>query len=209
MTMFRSVSLVAAITIGSSSPAIGVQTATREAVSEAFAHAVTDYCMPAVMQGDALADLSAPSDSQGIEQASASRSRGGAPGTVWVISGLGEIVALTMSDPNTCSVDAYGPPVDATFDRIAADIASVHAGFVEIDTGRQADRRQFVRRIEGELDGRHYTVSMRGNEPGARGTMSRFSTLMATVSVSGPDTGEAGAAPVEPDTDAAQAEGKP
>jgi hypothetical protein len=42
--------------------------------------------------------------------------------------------------------------------------------------------RTVARKFESRADGILYTIVLSGNEPGAPGRMSRFSTLMATIS---------------------------
>jgi hypothetical protein len=167
--------IVAAVV--STGPATGQ--ASVRSVAQGFANAVTLYCLPNVIDGTSLPELMALDLPADIEPASAAR----LPGRrAWVISGLGEIVTLeTSRDPTSCSVSAYGPPVGATFDALATGLTQQVAGFSEQDAAGNS-RGVTRRRFEIARDGARYQLVLSGNEPGAPGTRSRFSTLTATVS---------------------------
>ena len=82
-----------------------------------------------------------------------------------------------------CEVFAYGAPVKTTFDQVAALLTEDAMQYSEItDTGIELPEKTFFRVFEKTEEDIVYTVSLSGNEPGAPGTLSRFSTLHATVS---------------------------
>ncbi len=77
-----------------------------------------------------------------------------------------------------CEVYAHGLPVAATFEDVSERL--ILDNFVEleaVETPNQVYRRVFEKQISDIV----ITVSLNGNEPGATGTMSRFSTLTSVV----------------------------
>jgi hypothetical protein len=82
-----------------------------------------------------------------------------------------------------CEVSSYGPQVEDTFNRTSAALTKDGEGFSEVpNVGDDLPEKIFLRVFEKPEDGIVYEVVLSGNEPGAPGTMSRFSTLRATVS---------------------------
>ena len=79
----------------------------------------------------------------------------------------------------TCEVYAYGVPVSATFSSIAERL--VMKGYVEdeLEPLPEKQYRRSFSKSEGDI---RLNITTTGNEPGAEGTMSRFSTLTAYVS---------------------------
>jgi hypothetical protein len=181
----QAVMAMAAIALGTAGASLAeartVQ-ASVQSVTQAFVDAVYQYCVPSVMSGTPLAELSTEGRPQSLEAASANRaaSLGGA---AWAIAGVGEIVVL-QEEPETplCRVSAYGPPVAPVFGVLARILAQPTLGFVEVETGRPFVPRTVARKFESRANGILYTIVLSGNEPGAPGRMSRFSTLMATIS---------------------------
>jgi hypothetical protein len=150
-------------------------------VSQGFADAVHLYCIRSVLQGVPVDALEPINGLRSISPASANRPTLGS-GQVWAVDGLGEIVVLTASeDLSSCRVNAYGPPVSPLFDALAGIVVMDQYGFTETASSVPAERLRYRRTFVREDDGVRYTLTLSGNEPGARGTRSRFSTLSATV----------------------------
>jgi len=78
-----------------------------------------------------------------------------------------------------CEVFAYGPPAQATL--VAAGEALVAKGFA-VDSPLKPTAGIFYVSYAKQAGGRTVRVSLSGNDPGAPGTRSRFSTLGARVS---------------------------
>lgn len=156
------------------------QGASIQSVIQGFVDAAYLYCLPYVIDGvDFSEDLHPQAPSQ-IVPASAARARN-ATAENWVIDGIGEIVLIEGgADHSVCRVSAYGPSVETTFDLLQARISAPDFGFV-LDVDDRSEPRVILRTMEMQRDGMLYRVVLRGNEPGARGTRSRFSTLTMAV----------------------------
>ncbi|MBO6696916.1 MAG: hypothetical protein JJ873_15975 [Maricaulis sp.] len=149
-------------------------------VTQGFIDAVYLYCVPLVVDGIELSEELHPNAPSQIVPASPQRSRNDG-GPNWVIDGIGEIVVIEVVEArNMCSVSAYGPPAGQTFQALSNRLQWDDLGFVEIENDT-SEPRVSRRRLRLERDGRTFELTMSGNDPGARGTLSRFSTLIAGV----------------------------
>lgn len=82
----------------------------------------------------------------------------------------------------SCEVYAYGIPVEPSFERIASGLLAV--GFAE-DEQRETEKLVFIRGFSKEMNDAAISAMLSGNEPGAPGTLSRFSTLTARFTFGG------------------------
>lgn len=78
-----------------------------------------------------------------------------------------------------CEVSAYGIPVSATFESTAQRLLSDN--YVEQSQSGTAEKT-YRRVFEKEVSDITISVVLTGNEPGATGTLFRFSTLLGLVS---------------------------
>ena len=100
--------------------------------------------------------------------------------TAWA-PGLGQGVVEIEDGPGGCDVAAYGAPVESTFDIV---VASLRTRGYELAPAVASQPKSFMRDLSMKTaTGRTVRVVLSGNEPGAAGTMSRFSTLLAMVTV--------------------------
>jgi hypothetical protein len=170
-------------TASAAEPKISVnarQGASIQSVIQGFVDAVYLYCLPYVLDDTAFSEDLHPQAPSQIIPASPRRARNSTAAS-WVIAGLGEIVLLEGEAGHTqCRVSAYGPPVGPTFNVVQQRIEAPDLGFVETASDTSTPR-VVHKTFEMTRDGRRYSVSLNGNDPGAAGTRSRFSTLTATV----------------------------
>ena len=78
-----------------------------------------------------------------------------------------------------CEVSAYGIPVSLTYESIADRLLG--DGYIEQEQPNLAEK-VFRRSFEKNFEDLTLIITLSGNEPGAEGTLSRFSTLSGLVS---------------------------
>ncbi|MEO1101646.1 MAG: hypothetical protein AAFW65_07350 [Pseudomonadota bacterium] len=154
-----------------------------QGAAQAFVDAVYLNCIPSVLQRKGIGEL--PNTESTVfnkvpkgEDTLFFRNAGSEE--VYAIAG--GTVALESRSLDECNVASYGIPVAGVFEVVEASITQPSYGFSEpIEGGRGFDG--VVRRIfQKDQDGRRISVVLSGNEPGAPGTRSRFSTVLAFVS---------------------------
>ena len=84
----------------------------------------------------------------------------------------------------TCEVVSYGLPVEATFQSIADELLSSDQGYVELPASADLGDKDFRRIFTRVFRDIEIKIVLFGNEPGAPGRMSRFSSLNGIVSFS-------------------------
>ena len=159
---------------------VQAQRARTEDVIQGFIDGVYLYCLPYVKSNISFTEELYPDAPSQIVPASENRIRD--PQLVnWVIADIGELVLLEAAqDHSECTVSSIALPVDATFDAVGMriqmdDVAFQHARSLN------PHPLVFFRGYVLSEDGRNFTITLSGNEPGAPGTRSRYSTLIATV----------------------------
>ena len=155
-----------------------------EDVQKSFADAVSDVCVPMFPE---IGDLKEVAQASGIhlERLKAGSRFPGGIVTAMPVYRSDDGITHIRQDliAGECEVFAYGAPVEVTFDQIAAVLTNDDPGFSELaDAGADMPEKTFFREFAKPQDDIVYTVVLSGNEPGAPGTLSRFSTLHATVS---------------------------
>lgn len=164
------------------------QGASVQAVTQSFVDAVTEYCVRHVLLEEAVAAISEANPRlSSLSEASGRRAMMRVLDRAWVLDDSGDIVMLDVADDGTaCRVNAYGPPARAT---IAVTAQIVQAMWDGEPIAVEPDPSPLVidRRVRLHRNGRTVDVYIGGNEPGAPGRMSRFSTLSASVSLRDPD----------------------
>lgn len=164
------------------------QGASVQSVTQSFVDAVAEYCVRYVLLEEDLADIERSNDRlSSISSASGPRAMMRRLDEAYVLDDAGDIVMLEVAnDGDECRVSAYGPPARTVLDTTAQIVATKWRGEpleVEQDPSPLViDREVLLRR-----DGRAVKVYLGGNEPGAPGRRSRFSTLSASVSLIEPD----------------------
>lgn len=147
-------------------------------VSNGFIISVMEACVPAAERGVTLDQMSTY---RILRDTVRSTTRPPKPGyTAWA-PGLGQGVVEIEDGPGGCDVAAYGAPVENTFDII---VASLRARGYVLAPAAASQPKSFMRDLSIKTaTGRTVRVALSGNEQGAAGTMSRFSTLLAMVTV--------------------------
>jgi hypothetical protein len=148
--------------------------------AQAFVDAVYRLCVPAVESGN---------DFEELEIAGSGAFRPWKSGEQPLLGGSGPghyrteagVVQVDLTDGDNCRVDAYGLPVKQVFDVVSASITQPSVGYALSDNQLDDKPRTFTRGFVKSDDGVEYRVFLGGNEPGAAGTRSRFSTLRASV----------------------------
>ena len=158
------------------------KTASQQVVAQGFVDAVTLYCLPAIEHSKRLSELSSEvQNASRIEIAPESRSEDDSDD--WVIAGSGANVVLRHSE-DECYVSAYGVPVAPIYDIVAVSVTHPGAGFTEkTDFPPTKSPLVIFRGFHKQTDQGELRITLSGNEQGAPGTMSRFSTLTASVNL--------------------------
>lgn len=188
-------SIIAGVALSSCASEIGASTKSRassvashstspEDVQESFADSVTEVCVPMFPE---IGDLKEIAQTSGIhlERLKAGSTFPGGIVTAMPVYRTDDGITHIRQNliAGACEVFAYGAPVGATFDRVASVLTDDEMQYSEIvGTGVEIPEKTFLRVFEKNEADIVYTVSLSGNEPGAPGTMSRFSMLRATVS---------------------------
>ena len=175
------------VLVGCATPAADRATSTTNAgwanaqmEAQAFVDAVYRFCVPSVERGvpyEAL-ELAETGVFRPVPEGERTVLGDGREGFYWTEAG---VVQVDNSSAGYCRVAAYGLPVNQMFDVVAMTITQPSHGFDESDQIPQPPRMA-MRAFEKSLGGDLITVVLTGNEPGAAGTLSRFSTLSASVS---------------------------
>lgn len=158
-------------------PAAGLS---RGEVGAGFIAGVIEGCAAAAEAGKSLAELGSAAIVPDPDRPEPMQPKDGM--TAWAPR-QGQGIVMINEGETHCEVSAYGVAVEATFGVLAAQlkargydprsVAPRGAKFFEGDLVRQADGKTIV-------------VALRGNEPGAAGTLFRLSTVLATVKVTTP-----------------------
>ena len=171
--------------------AIAEKRVTAASVVHGFAEAVVNHCLPAVEAGAPVEEGA----SQETIRVVLDNARGIEPffdeyftarGYTYSVTGTRDIVMLGNGEgPWTCRVAAFGPPVEDSFDAVAGGVLA--AGYEELTLGAQSHPLIFERRFVYRAGEHDYEVTLSGNEPGAPGARSRYSTLLAEVRERAPE----------------------
>lgn len=98
------------------------------------------------------------------------------------------VVQVDASNQTYCRVTAYGLPVDQTHAAIAGIVTQGSFEYVELERPQNMPDHARSRAFSKERnDGQINMVVLSGSEPGDPGTLSRFSTVIATVSTRAPN----------------------
>ena len=81
----------------------------------------------------------------------------------------------------SCEVAGYGPPAAITFEQIAERLTSAEKGFIEVERDFDTAPGVTMRLFERQTGDIVVAILLNGNEPGAGGSVSRFSTLRAVT----------------------------
>ena len=81
----------------------------------------------------------------------------------------------------SCEVAAYGPPAAVTFEQIAERLTTAEKGFTEVNRDFDTAPGVTMRLFERQTGDIVVAILLNGNEPGAGGSISRFSTLRAVT----------------------------
>ena len=176
----------ASTTGGSSGTDTSSRSANVQFETQAFVDAVYRLCVPSVELGSPYEELEIATSGQfrAMSLGEDSLLGPGQPGMYRTEAG---VVQVDNSKPDVCVVSAYGLPVAGTFAVINDAITQSGIGYLLADRQLPA-RPKVVRKgyIKDAGDER-FTVFLSGSEPGAEGTLSRFSVLNATVRRSDPE----------------------
>jgi hypothetical protein len=156
------------------------KTADVQSESQAFLDAVLLYCIPHIETGAEFESTPLAALSTFRQPAEGERTSIG-PAKAGIYTTQAGVVSIDASEPNTCRVSAYGLPVDSLFGVIAAAVTPPANSFTQQPVPPDSDPKVFLRRFERLSADLKLTIFLNGNEPGAKGTLSRFSTLMASV----------------------------
>jgi len=151
-------------------------------VMQAFVDGVNSYCIHNVLNGDSMRDIEAEFDTISRLSAVTNPMRlrmATTGGPAYTLDTSGDIV-MVDGDGEICRVSGYGPSARATTG-LVADIVTEAWNATELENPSDPGPLVFDRMLVIEQDGKRVRVFVSGNEPGAPGTRSRFSTLMATV----------------------------
>jgi hypothetical protein len=145
-------------------------------VSQGFVEAVVQGCAAAAEAGKPISEVAGT-----VIVRDDGRSAGGMKprngGEPWAPASAKGIVMIDAA-PTECEVGAYGPPAQATL--VATGEALVAKGFAVASPMTSSGGIFFVK-YSKQAGGRTVAVDLTGNEPGAPGMRSRFSTLTAKV----------------------------
>jgi hypothetical protein len=144
-------------------------------VAQGFSDAVIAGCADAAEAGKSIEALKSPAivPDNGPRGPLTPGAKAWAP-----VKGQG-IVTIDETS-SSCMVSAYGPPVEDTFREVSEALKA--RGYLAIP-GAPEPPKLFSARLEKLMEGKTVMVNLSGNEPGAAGRMSRFSTLLAIVRV--------------------------
>ncbi len=147
-------------------------------VTTGFLVAVMDGCAAAAEAGKTLEELNSPllvrDDNRAMEKRS-----GYAP---WAPK-IGQGVVMIDQGEASCEVRVYGIAIDLSFEAIAVKLGE--RGYASEPVPPQG-AKYFQRQLKKTVAGKTVKVSLRGNEPGAAGMVSRFSTATAFITTSAP-----------------------
>jgi hypothetical protein len=153
---------------------------TPQEVSAGFVIAVVEGCAAAAEANKTLEQLGSD---KFVRDTGPNMSGPPKPGAVMWAPKTGQGIVSIEEVDGKCNVSAYGPQVEVTFAPIISALAS--KGYV-VEPMEQADPRSFYHNLKLTADGRTVNVGLAGNEPGAPGMRSRFSTVFAFISVTTP-----------------------
>jgi hypothetical protein len=146
-------------------------------VIDGFVQAVIEGCAPAAEAGQSLQQLASPSIVPDPDRPALMQPKAGKTGWAPV---LGKGIVMIDDGDGSCEVSTYGLPVEATFTTLSVQLAG--KGY-ESHAVPPQDPKYFAAHLEKKVGERTVVVHMSGNEPGAAGMVSRFSTLTAQVTV--------------------------
>lgn len=189
--MIRTLALATAILLAScasvdtsasrQTPMSAAEGLTPQDVATGFTIAVVEGCAAALEQGKTLEQLGSE---KLVRETTPDPLRGPKPGsTMWApVPGQG-IVTIEQEQGGQCNVSAYGPRVEPTFNSIVDALKA--KGYVAEPTPAPGFRH-FQHVLALNSNGRTVRVALIGNEPGAAGTLSRFSVISAFVTLATP-----------------------
>lgn len=153
---------------------------TPQEVSSGFVIAVVDGCAAAAEAGKTLEELGGDKI---VRESSPDPLLKPKPGAILWAPVVGKGIVTIEEGGGRCDVAAYGPPIEVTFNAIAG--ALLARSYVS-QPMPAAGFKSFQHDLVKTIDGRTVRVMLIGNEPGAPGMRSRFSTASAFVTVTTP-----------------------
>jgi hypothetical protein len=153
---------------------------TPQEVSAGFVIAVVEGCAAAAEANKTLEQLASD---KFVRETGPTMTGPPKPGAVMWAPKTGQGIVSIEEVGGKCNVSAYGPPVAVTFAPIIS--ALVGKSYVA-EPAQQTDPRSFYHTLKLTAEGRTVVVGLGGNEPGAPGMRSRFSTVFAFISVTTP-----------------------
>lgn len=154
----------------------------QEAVVQAFVEGLAGYCVRNILYGAALRDIEAEEGSLSrlTELTNPVRLRlARTDGPAYTLDRSVDVVMID-GDGRACRVHGYGP--SARIATQAAAQATQRAwNAVMLESRSQPAQRIYGHTLAIDHEGRQAHVAITGNDPGAPGTLSRFSTIMAEV----------------------------
>ena len=158
-----------------SSTTVSVQEAT-----QAFVDAVYLYCIQSIETEKPLDEISV-TNATPIERAVKGESiLGRKVGETPTWKMVGGNVKIENHIGKRCTVSSFGLPVKGTYDIIGMAISQPSYGY-NMEEDRSAPPYIVRHNYTKDQEGYRYTIRLMGNEPGAPGTLSRFSTVLAYV----------------------------
>jgi hypothetical protein len=153
-------------------PAAGL---TPAQVSRGFVEAIVQGCAAALEAGKPISEIAGAVIVHDDERPASMKPRNG--GTAWAPASAKGIVMIDEA-PAACEVSAYGPPVEVTIGMVKEALTA--KGYMPAPSVAPG-RGFFFANLGKQANGRSLLVQLSGSEPGAAGTLSRFSTLSAKV----------------------------
>lgn len=153
-----------------------------EDATEGFRVAVIDACLTALESGKPISELANETGPITADEQYALQARMKPGSTAWAPKrGKGNV--SIVSSGSTCEVHAFGPPVKPAFERVSQALLDPH-GFSPDTATRDPSPQVYYQPFTKKLGAKTIKVILSGNDPGAPGTKSRFSTLTASVTAS-------------------------
>lgn len=156
------------------------QSVSVEEVAQGFGMGVIEGCVAAAEAGKTLEQLASPMIKPDTSGTGLSKPPPGY--TAWTPA-LGKGNVMMRYGEADCQVSTFGLPIQRTFETVAA---MLRARGYEGEPVSATGPKEFHAKLTKSVDGRQVEVVLSGNEPGAPGTRSRFSTALSFVRVVAP-----------------------